>query len=128
MLVVVVADLVRELERLLADATIFNLPMLILLLGGKDGQIVDVEMSMSLFATVLDVLAESRPELNERLTRFPNLANLLEDLVTILLGPNQLVEAVGEEIVNHGGRLRGKILKVIRLFVHGNKTGFKFLN
>jgi hypothetical protein len=52
MLVVVVADLVRELELLLADATIFNFPMLILLLGGKDGQIVDVEMSMSLFATV----------------------------------------------------------------------------
>jgi hypothetical protein len=29
MLVVVVADLLRELERLLADAAIFNLPMLI---------------------------------------------------------------------------------------------------
>jgi hypothetical protein len=99
--------------------------MLILLLGGKDGQIVDVEMSMSLFATVLDVLAESRPELNERLPRFSNLANLLEDLVTILLGPNQLVEAVGEEIVNHDGRLRSEILKVIRLLIHRNKIGLE---
>jgi hypothetical protein len=99
--------------------------MLILLLGGKDGQIVDVEMSISLFATVFDVLAESRPELNERLPRFSNLANLLEDLVTILLGPNQLVEAVGEEIVNHDGRLRSEILKVIGLWVHWNNRGLK---
>jgi hypothetical protein len=125
MLVVVVADLVRELERLLADDTFFDLPMLILLLGSKDGQIVDVQMSMSFFATILDILAESRPELNERLPRFANLANLLEDLVTFILGPNQLVEAVGEEIVNRGGRLRGKILKVLRLLVHGNQRGLE---
>jgi hypothetical protein len=125
MLVVVVADLVRELELLLAYATIFNLPMLILLLGGKDGQIVDVQMPMSLFATVLDILAESRPELNERLPRFSNLANLLEDLVTMVLGPNQLVKAVGEEIVNHDGRLRSEILKVIGLLIHRNKRGLE---
>jgi hypothetical protein len=125
MLVVVVADLVRELELLLAYATIFNLPMLIFLLGGKDGQIVDVQMSMSLFATVLDVLAESRPKLNERLPRFSNLTNLLEDLVTMLLGPNQLVKAIGEEIVNHDGRLRSETLKVIRLLIHRNKRGLE---
>jgi hypothetical protein len=34
-LVVVVADLVRKFERFLADAAIFNLPMLVLFLGGK---------------------------------------------------------------------------------------------
>jgi hypothetical protein len=116
MLVVVVADLVRELELLIADATSFNLPMLHLLLGGQSIDIVFTEMFVSVITALLDVLHVLHPKISDGLIGFPNLRNLPEDLIFILL-PNHLVEAVGQDLVNRGGRLRGNILNVIRLFV-----------
>jgi hypothetical protein len=50
-------------------------------------------------------------ELMRGLVRFPDLANLLEDLVPILYCPNHLAEAVGQDLVNRGGRLGGGIPK-----------------
>jgi hypothetical protein len=116
MLVVVVADLVRELERIMANATFFNLPKLVLLLGGQNSDIVLAEMFVSVITAVLDVLHVLHPEFSDGLIGFPNLGNLPEDLILLLL-PNHLVEAVGQDLVNRGGRLWGNIWHVIRLFV-----------
>jgi hypothetical protein len=99
--------------------------MLVLLLGGQNSEIVLAEIFVSVISTVLDVRHVLHPKLSDRLIGFPNLANLLEDLVPILLSLNHLVEAVGQDIMNRGGRLGGKILKVIRLFVYRNKTGLE---
>jgi hypothetical protein len=103
--VMAVADTAWQ-EGFLAETAFLDLPKPILLLRCQNGQFVLAEVSIRLQRTVLDVQHILLCEFMDCLLRRANLVNFLEDLVTMLYGPDHLVEAVGQDLVNRGGRFR----------------------
>jgi hypothetical protein len=101
-LVIRVANSVRAFKRFLADAAILDVPILVVLLGCQDGEVVIAEILINLIGTLLDVRQSSDVRMGGLVGR-PDLANLVKNLVPIFHGPDHLVEAVGQDLMNCGG-------------------------
>jgi len=100
--VMVVADRILR-ERFLADAAFFDVPVLGFFFWRENSKVVVAKISVGFVGALFDVCHVLLHEVMWGLSGSANLVDLLEDLVTVLHSPDDLVEAVRQDLVNSGG-------------------------
>ena len=113
-------------EGFLADAAIFDLPVIGDLFRREYGKVVLAEIFVGFIRALLDVGHILLHELMFVLFGRTNPMDLLKDLVTVLHGPDELVETKRQDLVNGGGGFKfWEWLEPEIVLVDGHETGLE---